>query len=318
LTAFISTLYFFFNKKSFGKYNLAKCRFWNGKLIKELLQVGVPYTFQMFSDFCMAYVLNLLLGYLGKENLSASRVSEIVYLYPLILIIRWPTATSYLGGRAMKNNNQQLLKKFMYTNVIGLEILNAAWVGIAMIFSKGLINVFIDPNDANNERAIELANTMLWLYPIGLCAETIRYAVTGIMRGNKDTKSSMLNSLIWMLLLGIPAVGLAYYWGAGMSVLSAVRNVVLGGAAFSLSGVLKRGWSALFHASDTTKKLSGPAPSVLSRVCSGVKSCWASFWCHQKSSSSIIVTDEESTPILPSKSTAVKINESLAPVVKKN
>jgi len=271
---------FLLDKKHFGRYELAKCNFFDWQLIKQLLTLGIPYTFQMFADFGMAYFANFMTGYLGKESLSATRIADMVYLLPLIMLIRCPTATCYLAGRAIKNNNKPLFKGFVYTNVFGLEVLNAVWMILGNVLSKQLIGFFVDIEDPANAKIVALAKTMLWVSPLGLYPEVLRYAIAGVLRSNSDVKSSMYNSLLWMLVLGFPAVVAGYYSGGGAAALYAARNVVLGGAAGSMLYTLIKKVGSFFS-SDIPQD---NQPGVFSRICGGLKSCCnfgGSFW-HQR------------------------------------
>jgi MATE family multidrug resistance protein len=259
LTAIGSTFYFLL-KDHFRRYKLTKINPLNYFLIKNLLQLGLPYAFQMFSDFFMLYILNIIIGHLGIAQLSAVRVAEMVYMLPLIFIIRWPTATCYLGGQAIKNNNESLLRSFLFTNVGILLLFVTIWLGTSCLFSTKLINIFFDSSNQNNKLAFSFAKIMLWLYPLGLYSEIIRYAITGVLRGNGNAKTSMNNSLFWMLILGIPIIYLTFYLGGGLSTLYTVRNIILAGAVFSLIWLLVKNMTPFFSFSksqnNSTKNIS--------------------------------------------------------------
>ncbi|MCK4869744.1 MAG: hypothetical protein KAS93_01400 [Gammaproteobacteria bacterium] len=284
--------------KQFHAYQLNRFNLKHFRLLGSLLSEGAPFGLQIAFDYLNLYVISIVTGLLGTNALTAARVAEMIYMPLLVLIMRAPQATCKLSGKAIVEGNEQLVKKLVHVNIGVLEVVTISWAVTASLLSKQLTGLLVDINDPKNSSIASLAQTMFWLYPLGLGAEIVRYAAGGSCRSFKKTRVAMVNSFFWLNLLGLPLVGLAYSLDEGLPGLYAARNISLAAAACAISLHWRHIRNRVFH--PDAKMFSG-VRSVTQRVYTQV-SGWMPSLFHKQSVEKLCINHEESLPLLEDQS----------------
>lgn len=261
----------YLRRESFKKYGLFNFSIKDLKFCMKLALEGLPIGFQMFADFFGGYLCNVMTGWLSVGALSASRIVDMIYAVPYLLICRSPQATCIFTGHARKANNKDLIKKLYIVTVGSMVGLTAAWGGIAYLFSGSILQIFVDTSNSENQNIVSLANNLIWLYPIALVFETARYAAAGTLRGMNDYKISMFNSFAFLIAVGSGLTYAAYKYGETLPWIFEARIAALGLAAVSLMYQCKRKVTDFF--ANNTLPVITP---VVSGAASAVKSCFKS------------------------------------------
>lgn len=268
----------------FQKYHFYNLESKIKHMTRDILKLGSPLGLQVASDYLLRYALAIMVGWRGDMELSSARSVEMIYIMMFTIILRAPQVTCNLTKDAYTDQNKQLIKRVTYVSTGTLMFLTAIWSSAALGAAKPLLGLFIDTNDENNQNAVKLANELLWIYPIGLATEVIRYTVAGSLRGLKDTKSSMWNSIGLLNFIGIPLLFMAYHYGANTAELYLVEDAILGAAAVSLGCQWASKVSHLFEPLSQTANF---ATRCYSSIYNKAKSFTPAFFCSQESTNTL-------------------------------
>jgi len=231
----LGTLFYLCLHPSFKQYNLAsRLCYQANNFLKDIFKLGYPLGIQVASDYLMRYALAVMIGWRSTSELAMARIIEMIYVPVFTVILRSPQITCNLTKDALKCNNLTLMKQITGVNIGTLLLLTGIWAATAIFSAKPIIGLFLDTNEPVNQLSIKTAEQLMWIYPLGLAAETARYAFTGSLRGLKDTTTSMWNSLGLLIVIGIPLLYLGYHFGLNTSELYAISTAIFALAALSL------------------------------------------------------------------------------------
>ncbi len=214
--------------------------------LKSLFLLGLPIGLQVSADYLMRFSLLIIAGCLGQDLLMVARITEMVYIFLFTTIIRAAQVTTNLSKDAYTEKNKPLIKQIAYVNISTMLSLTAVWTSIAYALKNPLLNLFFNSDDLNNHQIIYYSNWLFGLYPLGLTAEAVRYTLAGSLRGLKDTTTSMWNSVLILILLGIPAMYFGYEFKMGLPEIYGIANGTLALAAISLSFRWRKAIRSLF------------------------------------------------------------------------
>lgn len=238
----------------FKPYQLSHFRTHERHLLRQLFKLGFPLGIQVTADYVLRYALAIFVGLKGNNSLSAARMIEMVYILMLTTIIRGAQVTGNFTKDAFKAQNKQLIRRVSGVTMVTLSVLTLIWSAAAIGSNKSLLGVLSDHHDSeqNDDEIMKIAQQLLYIYPIGLFGEIVRYTLAGSLRGLDDTTSSMWNSIGLLNIIGIPTLYLAYHLGGNTSTLYATMNAVLGLAAGSMAIQWGKKVSNLFATENTS------------------------------------------------------------------
>lgn len=190
----------------FRKYGVLRSIGWpQRKRQLEIVRLGVPIGFSFAIEASLFTVTALLMGQLGTEALAAHQIAlqcaSITFMVPLSVGL----AGSVRVGQAIGAGKQAQarLSGFIAIGLSAVFMLFTAFVFIT--FPNALIGVYIDVQDPVNANVVLLAAQLLAIAGVFQVVDGIQVSSAGALRGLKDTRIPML-------------IGLATYWGIGLSV----------------------------------------------------------------------------------------------------
>lgn len=174
--------------------------FYYGELVKVGLPTGVMWCIEVSFFFVMA----LFIGRLGIYELAATQVSmQYVALFVAVLFSIAQAVTVRVSNRlgakdklsANNATHSGLLLAFSSMLVLAL---------IGWLFPTALISVDFRPTGPSSLEVISYAKTFLAIGVGFLLLESIRITLFGALRGMKDTRSTLVGSLLSFWLIAIP------------------------------------------------------------------------------------------------------------------
>ncbi|NVK89526.1 MAG: MATE family efflux transporter [Gammaproteobacteria bacterium] len=190
--------------------------------MKELFKIGLPMGIAVGMEIAMFAIVGLLIGRFAIEVVAAHQIAiniaSMAYMIPLGLSIAISARVGFFSGR----ENIPGLKLAAKTGVlIALSIAIVSAIGMYW-FADFLISLYSD-----DQQVAELAAGLLLLAAIFQLSDAIQVALSGALRGVKDTRIPMLISAISYWLIGFP-VGFVFAEIMGWSARGYWMGIVAG------------------------------------------------------------------------------------------
>lgn len=233
LTTIILIIYILFH----SKYKLYFSKIFNFKkpfFIYELLQIGVPMGVMYCFEVAYFFAMMLMMGKLGSKILAANQIILQYLSLFMSTMFSIAQAITVRMGHLLGANKIDAAKN---TNYIGMLIAASLMFLVAIVycfFPNMLISIDFNLQNPANFEIIHYIKQFFILSAIFQIFEAIRIALFGGLRGLKDTKFTLLISIISFWLIAFP---LGYY-------LSTYHS--LGGEGFWMAMILSAATSVIF------------------------------------------------------------------------
>ena len=219
----ITLIIYVLSKKSYRIYCTHLWSFsWNNHLW-ELIKVGTPMGVMYCFEVAFFLALNLMMGKLGKQWLAANQVS-MQYMGALMTVIfSIAQAITVRMGYLLGQKNTAAAKTAGYLGT-SLSIVFMLFVAMAYIFIPDrLIALDFNIHSLNNIIIVRDIKSMLFVAAIFQLFEATRISLFGALRALKDTRFTLLTSILSFWGIAIPvgyclAVyvhlnGAGFWWG---------------------------------------------------------------------------------------------------------
>jgi MATE family multidrug resistance protein len=221
------------SKKTYRNYFQQVFKLTKPKFLLELLQVGTPMGAMYCVEVAFFFTMTLLMGSLGSQLQAANQIA-FQYLGVLMSIIfSIAQAITVRMGHLLGAKDVPSAEKASY---LGIAIAASLMCIVAIFywfFPTILISLDFDINDPKNFEIVHYIEKFFVVSAIFQIVEATRIAFFGALRGLKDTKFTLLTSIMsfWCIALPIGYLlatyakfgGIGYWWGMVM------------GAAFSVA-----------------------------------------------------------------------------------
>lgn len=231
ITAFILAIFIFAHRyyRNYFRYifSLAKPSF-----LWELLQIGIPMGFMYCAEVAFFFALTLCMGLISSEVQAANQIAmQYLGLFGSVMFAIAQAITVRMG-HLLGANEVAPAEKASYVGICFALILTGILAVLYWFFPTPLIAIDFDVNNPNNVDIVNQIKKILVISAIFQIFESIRIALFGSLRGLKDTKFTLLTSIIsfWCMALPIGYLlaiqlqfgSVGFWWGMVM------------GAAFSI------------------------------------------------------------------------------------
>lgn len=211
----------------------------------ELLQIGTPMGIMYCFEMAFFLVLTIMMSTFGNEAVAANQIA-LQYMETLTAVVfsiaqAVTVRMSYLLGA-----NQPLFAR--YSAYMGLTMA-VLFMLVAAIFELFLPNVLIsfnfDVNDFENAGIVQLAREFLAISTLFQLLEAARLTLFGALRSLKDTRMTLVISMISFWLIALPS---GYFWATKIQLGSpGIWWGMVIGSAFSIPLILLRFSTLLPH-----------------------------------------------------------------------
>jgi MATE family multidrug resistance protein len=222
----------------------------NAKTLKEIIHVGLPIGISNLGEMGVFLLVTVIMGRFGAEAVAAHivalRVAGVIYAIPL----GYAQAATVRIGLAIGSKQYEQIRQVFFTSLIIAASVGVFYLSVIGLFRQEISWIFLEVDDLSQDMMVQ-ASLFLLLLAISQPIECIGTVGSGILRGFKDTHSTMLFSLI--AFWGVAFVGgnsLAFYLdmaGTGLWLGLAGGSIAFG-LLVSLRLTLK--WRELFPKQD--------------------------------------------------------------------
>lgn len=225
-TAFLCL--YVFTCKEYRCYFSSLITFKTNSYLWEILHIGVPMGVMYSVEVGFFFVMTLLMGLLGAQSLAANQVT-MQYLGPLMGIIFCIAQSMTIRmGHQLGANEVSSAERACYAGIILSALVMCVVAVIYWLFPTVLISVDFDVHAIKNADTVRFAKEFLFIAAFFQMFEAVRIALFGALRGLKDTRFTLMISIIsfWFIALPVGYVlstflklgGIGFWWGMLMGV----------------------------------------------------------------------------------------------------
>jgi MATE family multidrug resistance protein len=199
----------------------------------ELSQIGLPMGVMYCVEVGFFFALALAMGVLGAEMQAANQVAMQYLGLMMSVIFALAQAITVRMGHLLGAGEINAAEKASYLG-ISIAVIFISFISVAyLLFPELLISVDFDVKNPENFSIVSEIKTLLAIAALFQILETIRIALFGALRSLKDTRFTMLASIIsfwcialpvgYLLAMRLQFGGAGFWWGmvvgAGASVI---------------------------------------------------------------------------------------------------
>ena len=177
----------------------------NYRMIKKIVNLGIPTGLQMFFEVGAFSVAAIMIGWMGSEYLAAHQIAINLASITFMIILGISSAATIRVGNFWGQKNLTELKKASNTALM-MSIFMMAAFGLTFIITRSwLPTLYISDSEV-----ISLAASLLIFAAIFQIFDGTQATGLGVLRGMTDVKIPMLMSFVAYWVIGIP---FGYYLG---------------------------------------------------------------------------------------------------------
>jgi len=176
----------------------------NGRLLKNVLRVGIPTGVQMLVVAIAELALLSMVNSYGSDATAAYGAVNQVVAYVQFPAISIAITTSILGAQAIGAGRMQRLAAITRTAMLMNLLLTGALAVLGYLFSRQLMGLFI-----NSAPVIQKAQTLLHIMLWSLVIFGMAGVLSSIMRASGTVLAPMLISIGCILLVELPTAWIA-------------------------------------------------------------------------------------------------------------
>lgn len=200
--------------------------------LRELVQIGVPLGLMYCVEVAFFFALSLLIGSFGSELLAANQIALQYLSIFMSLIFSIGRAITVRIGHLLGSNDVVAAEYTVYAGV-GMSITLMFFVAIVYwFFPTALISIDFNIHDFNNMNIVRFAIQFFIVSAIFQLVEAVRIPLFSALRGLKDTRFTLLISIIsfWGIALPIGYAlatyshfgAIGFWWGMIVSTIFSV------------------------------------------------------------------------------------------------
>lgn len=233
LAAFVLIIYLMSNK-NYRSYFSYIFHFTKPSYLMELMQIGIPMGFMYCVEVAFFFVLTVCMGLLGTDMQAANQIALQYMGLCMSVMFALAQAVTVRMGHLLGAKDVLSARKVNGMGIC-LAVISMSLVAILYwFFPLALISLDLDIYNAASTEMIDEVKKLLAIGALFQLFEASRIVLFGSLRGLKDTKFTLLISIIsfWFIALPIGYVlatyvklGAAGYWWS--MVMGAAFSVVL-------------------------------------------------------------------------------------------
>lgn len=198
----------------------------------EIIHLGVPMGAMYCVEVGFFFAMTLLMGLIGVHSLAANQVT-MQYMGPLMgTIFCIAQSMTVRMGHQLGAKQAIAAERTAYAGILISGAYMSVIALVYWLFPEFLISVDFDIHAPANIETVRFAKQFIDIAAIFQILEAVRIALFGALRGLKDTRFTLLTSIIsfWCIALPVGYVlsihlklgGIGFWWGMVMGVVCSV------------------------------------------------------------------------------------------------
>jgi len=188
------------NAKSFQEFDPSlRFKSVNFKVIRKIVNIGVPGGFQMFFEVGGFSFATIMVGWIGVNELAAHQIAlnlaSITFMVGLGISI---SVTIRVGNFLGKRDSVEI-KKAGYSALFIIAVIMSLFGIMFFAFRNYLPTLYI-----NDVEVIKIASSLIIIAAIFQIVDGLQIVGVGILRGLTDMKAPMVISFIAYWVIGLP------------------------------------------------------------------------------------------------------------------
>jgi MATE family multidrug resistance protein len=236
LAYWVLTIFLVLNK-SYRRYFDGVFIFAKPRFLVELCQIGIPMGSMYCIEIAYFLTLTLLMGRLGSDILAANQITMQYLGEASVATFSVAQAITVRMGHMIGGGKIYLAERAVYIGIV-ISIVFMLFVGGIYYYSPTkLIELDLSLDQANNSGIITYAIQFFAIAAVFQVIEAVRITLFGALRGLKDTRFTLLTSVIsfWVISFPIGYVlafnlhmgGMGLWWGAVVGTLIGAMMLAL-------------------------------------------------------------------------------------------
>lgn len=194
--------------KTYKSYMFNALSFSEKSYLRELLQVGVPLGAMYCLEVGFFFVLTLMMGLIGEAQLAATQIAmQYLGIFISVVFSTAQAVTVRMGHKLGEKNYTEAND----ANMAGIFVAVSFMLIIAIFYlclPQILIGIDLNMTDPVNAEVIKYSRQFLILCALFQIFEAARIALMGSLRALKDTRFTLLTSVVGFWLIPLP---IAYF-----------------------------------------------------------------------------------------------------------
>ena len=182
-----------------------KFRSLNWRIIRKILDLGIPGGFQMFFEVGGFAFAAVMIGWIGANELAAHQIAINLASITFMVGLGISIATTIRVGNSFGKRDLQGIKNAGYSSLVIIAIIMGSFGIMFILLRNFLPTLYIDDSDV-----IEIASSLIIIAAIFQIVDGLQVVGIGILRGLTDLKAPMIIAFIAYWVIGLPV---AYFLG---------------------------------------------------------------------------------------------------------
>jgi MATE family multidrug resistance protein len=171
----------------------------NWKVIKKLINIGVPSGLQHFFEVGAFSFSAVMIGWLGSGQLAAHQIALSLASISFMIILGISTASTIRVGNAIGRGNIHEVRKSGFTG-IAFAAAVMAFFGICFILLKNFLPTLF----VSDKEVLSIAASLLVVAAFFQISDGVQAVGLGVLRGITDVKIPMIISFTAYWIIALP------------------------------------------------------------------------------------------------------------------
>jgi MATE family multidrug resistance protein len=221
--------------------------------IGQMLHIGIPMGAMFCAETGYFFLMTISMGWISVAALAANQITMQYLGFLISVVFSISQAITVRMGHLLGANEVDAAERAAYAGIIFCLIFMIITAQLYWFFPELLISIDLDIHNSLNSETVSLAASFLSVCAFFQIFESVRLSLFGALRGLKDTRFTLITSIIsfWCIALPVGYLfsiklgfgGQAFWWAM---VAGAFVSVIL---LFKRFNVMINRFQTPFHAS---------------------------------------------------------------------
>lgn len=191
-------------KKTYRPYFLLSTSLNQRNEMGELIKVGLPQAGMYAIEVTYFMVLALLMGRISVLSLAANQITSQFLTQFSVVSFSVAQATTVRIGHLLGSKDLPAAQRAGYIGMLITFIFMCFIALIYWLYPEGLISLDIQVHQPNNLLLVNIIKQFMVLAAVFQIFEAVRITAFGALRGLRDTRFTMLTSILMFWLIALP------------------------------------------------------------------------------------------------------------------